>query len=132
MPAVLLVEDNTAYRELMAEVLRGAGFDVVAAPDGRRVAAILRERPIDLVITDLVMPERDGLETIMEVRRNHPGLPVIAVSGDMPLNRDLYLRLAEKLGAARVLAKPFRPDELVAAARGALAPAPALSEKAAR
>lgn len=121
MPTVLLLEDNAAYRNVMSEVLTLAGFEVCAAPDGRRVPEILRERSIDLVITDLVMPERDGLETITELRYSHPRLPVIAISGDVPLNRDLYLRLAEKLGAARVLAKPFKMDELVAAAREALA-----------
>jgi CheY-like chemotaxis protein len=121
MPAVLVLEDNEAYRALITEVLTSAGFDVVAAPNGRRVAATLRERPIDLVITDLSMPERDGLETMTELRYSHPRLPVIAISGDVPLNRDLYLNVAEKLGAARVLAKPFKMDELIVAAREALA-----------
>jgi CheY-like chemotaxis protein len=97
-----------------------ASKPLCAAGDGRRVGKILAERRIDLVITDLVMPERDGLETMTELRYSHPKLPVIAMSGDMPLNRDLYLRLAEKLGAARVLAKPFKPAELVAAAHAAL------------
>jgi DNA-binding response OmpR family regulator len=125
-PAVLLLEDNEAYRTLLAEVLTVAGFEVVAVPDGRRVAQILRERPIDLVITDLVMPERDGIETITDLHYSHPRLPVIAISGDVPLNRDLYLSIAEKLGASRVLAKPFKMDELIAAARGALAASNAL------
>ncbi len=120
MPAVLLLEDNEAYRTLLTEVLTLAGFEVCAIPDGRRVPAILSERRIDLVITDLVMPERDGLETLTELRYSHAELPVIAISGDMPMNRDLYLTIAAKLGAARVLAKPFKIDELVATARAAL------------
>lgn len=120
MPAVLVLEDNEAYRNLIVEVMSQAGFEVHAAPDGRRVGAILGERRIDLVITDLSMPERDGIETLTDLRYSHPQLPVIAISGDMPLNRDLYLRLAEKLGAARVLAKPFKMDLLITAAREAL------------
>jgi DNA-binding response OmpR family regulator len=120
-PAVLLLEDNEAYRTLLTEVLTRAGFEVCAAPDGRRVAETLRQRSIDLVITDLVMPERDGIEIITDLRYSHPRLPVIAISGDVPLNRDLYLTIAEKLGAVRVLAKPFKIGELVAAAREALA-----------
>ena len=123
MPAVLVVEDNDAYRTLIAEVFTAAGFDVCAEPDGRRVVAILRERRIDLVITDLVMPGRDGIETMSELRSSHPRLPVIAISGDVPLNRDLYLTIAEKLGASRVLAKPFKMDQLLTAAREALAAA---------
>lgn len=123
MPAVLLLEDNAAYRALMTEVLTLAGFVVHAAPDGRRVAEMLRERPIDLVITDLVMPERDGIEILTELHYTHPKLPVIAISGDMPLNTELYLTIAQKLGASRVLAKPFKMDRLIAAARAALAAA---------
>ncbi len=121
MPAVLVLEDNEAYRTLICEVLAQAGFDVCSFPDGRRVSAVLNERRIDLIITDLSMPERDGLETLTELRYTHPRLPVIAISGDVPLNRDLYLKLAEKLGAARVLAKPFKMEQLLAAAREALA-----------
>jgi DNA-binding NtrC family response regulator len=121
MPVVLLLEDNAAYRALLEEVLSLAGFDVCAVPDGRRVPQILRERSVDLVITDLVMPERDGLETMTELHYSHPRLPVIAISGDTPLNTSLYLTLAEKLGASRVLAKPFKMAELIHAAREAIA-----------
>mgnify|MGYP001597316210 CR=1 FL=1 len=121
MPTVLLLEDNEAYRELITEVLTLAGFEVCAVPDGRRVVEILGQRRIDLVITDLVMPGRDGIETLTDLHYSHPRLPVIAISGDVPLNRDLYLTIAEKLGAARVLAKPFKMDVLVAAAREAIA-----------
>jgi len=121
MPAVLLLEDNEAYRTLMAEVLTQAGFEVIAAADGRRVDEILRGRHIDLVITDLVMPERDGIETLTELHYSHPRLPVIAISGDVPLNTHLYLTIAEKLGASRVLAKPFKLEQLIIAARDAIA-----------
>jgi len=121
MPTVLVLEDDEAYRTLVADVLTLAGFEVCTAPDGRRVPKILRERSIDLVITDLVMPGRDGLETMTELRYSHPELPVIAMSGAVPLNRDLYLTIAKKLGAARVLAKPFKMERLIAAAREAVA-----------
>jgi len=119
-PAVLLLEDNEPYRTLIVEVLTLAGFEVCAAPDGRRVSQILHERRIDLVVTDLVMPERDGIDTLTELRYSHPQLPVIAISGDVPMNRDLYLTIAEKLGASRVIAKPFKMEQLVAAAREAI------------
>ena len=121
MPAVLLLEDNAPYRALITEMLTLAGFEVHAAPDGRRVVEILAETRIDLVITDLVMPERDGIETLTALRYSHPRLPVIAISGDVPLNTHLYLTIAEKLGASRVLAKPFKMDALVTAAREAIA-----------
>jgi CheY-like chemotaxis protein len=120
MPCVLVLEDNEAYRTLMTEVLSANGFDVLSAPDGRGVNRFLSQCHIDLIITDLSMPERDGIEILTELRYTHPHLPVIAISGDMPLNRELYLSLAEKLGAARVLSKPFKMDQLLAAAREAL------------
>ena len=120
LPAVLVLEDDEACRILVADVLTLAGFDVCTAPDGHRVAAILRERPIDLVITDLAMPKRDGLATLTALRQSHPGLPVIAMSGGLRVNPQLYRAVAEKLGAGRVFAKPFKMDELIAAVRGAL------------
>ena len=121
MPAVLLLEDNAAYRDLLTEVLTISGFEVCAVPDGRRVTEILQSQRIELVITDLVMPERDGIEIMTELRYSHPKLPVIAISGDMTMNRDLYLTIAEKLGASRVIAKPFRMEQLITAAREAIA-----------
>lgn len=121
MPGVLLIEDSEAYRTLLTEVLTNAGFVVHATANGRRVAEMLASRPIDLVITDLVMPERDGIEIMTDLRYSHPRLPVIAISGDVPLNTELYLTIAEKLGASRVLAKPFKMDQLVVAARDAIA-----------
>jgi CheY-like chemotaxis protein len=121
MPAVLVLEDNDAYRTLISEVFEQAGFEVCSESNGRRVATILSQRRIDLIITDLSMPERDGIETLSDLRYTHPRLPVIAISGDVPLNTHLYLTLAEKLGAARVLAKPFKMDQLLTAAREAIA-----------
>ncbi len=121
VPAVLVIEDNDAYRTLIADVFADAGFEVHVAPNGRSVATIMGGHRIDLVVTDLSMPERDGIETMTDLRYSHPKLPVIAISGDVPLNRDLYLTLAEKLGASRVLAKPFKMAELIAAAREAIA-----------
>lgn len=121
MPAVLLLEDNTAYRELLTEVLTTAGFEVCAVPDGRRVTQILESRHIELVITDMVMPERDGIEIMTDLRYSHPKLPIIAISGDVPLNTELYLTIAEKLGATRVIAKPFHMEQLITAAREAIA-----------
>ncbi|MCX6956355.1 MAG: response regulator [Verrucomicrobia bacterium] len=131
MPGILLLEDNEAYRTLLTEILTLAGFAVHAAANGRHVDAILAERPIDLVITDVVMPERDGIETLTALRYSHPRLPVIAISGDVPLNTHLFLTIAEKLGASRVLAKPFKMDQLVAAAREAIAASNALVATAA-
>jgi CheY-like chemotaxis protein len=81
---------------------------------------MLGQHSIDLLVTDIVMPERDGFETIAALRQSHPQLPVIAMSGNAPMTMDLYLNIAKKLGAFRVLNKPFRPDQLLVAAREAI------------
>lgn len=130
-PTILLLEDNDEYRVLLTEVLSISGFEVCAARDGLHVNETLLSRRIDLVITDVSMPERDGLEIMSDLRANHPRLPVIAISGDVPLNTELFLDIAAKLGASRVLAKPFRIDELIAAAREAVGQAVTASSCAA-
>ncbi len=122
MPTILILEDNDQYRALLTEVLTSVGFDVCAESNGLAADKALENQPVDLVITDLVMPERDGLGTIRHLRETHPELPVIAISGDTPLNTGLYLTLAQKLGAARILEKPFSTKTLVSAVCEALMP----------
>jgi CheY-like chemotaxis protein len=122
MPTILILEDNEQYRALLTEVLTSVGFDVCAEPNGLAADKLLASQSIDLVITDLVMPERDGIETIRRLRVSHPELPVIAISGDTPLNTGLYLAIADKLGAARILEKPFSTKALVSAVCEALTP----------
>lgn len=119
-PTVLVLDDDEDCRALVTAVLSNAGFLVYALPDGRGVNEILSQNYIDLLVTDIVMPERDGIETIAALRSSHPRLPVIAMSGDAPMNMNLYLNIAKKLGAFRVLNKPFRPNELLVAAREAI------------
>jgi CheY-like chemotaxis protein len=120
IPTVLVLDDDEDCRALVIAVLSKAGFLVYSLPDGRRVNEILGQYRIDLLVTDIVMPERDGIETITALRYSHPRLPVIAISGVAPMNTELYLRIAKKLGAFRVLNKPFRPNELLVAAREAI------------
>ncbi len=120
IPTVLILDDDEDCRALVSAVLSNAGFLVYSLPDGRRVNEILGQYCIDLLVTDIVMPECDGIETITALRYSHPRLPVIAISGDAPMNTELYLTIAKKLGAFRVLNKPFRPNQLLAAAREAI------------
>ncbi len=89
------------------------GYEVVEASDGRRAIRCLDESEFDLVIADIIMPEQDGLEVIMFLRREQPNVKVIAVTG---LGNGLYLSCAEKLGANRVFSKPFAIADLAAAA----------------
>src|SRR5437763_15450494 len=81
MARVLVIDDHTEIRELLRLTLQAAGYDVVVAPNGREGLEIHRERPAELVITDIFMPEQEGLETIQELRRQSPRPKIIAMSG---------------------------------------------------
>jgi CheY-like chemotaxis protein len=114
MSAVLLVDDDDSFRNAMIRILRGAGHSVRDLASGQEVSRVLAEAKVDVLVTDLIMPDVEGLETIRNVRRNHPALPIIAISGGGRLNPESYLTMAKGVGADRVLAKPFEPAALVA------------------
>lgn len=112
MPHILLIDDDAMLRDVLATALVKAGHTVVQAEDGRQGVKLFRAAPADLVITDLVMPDSDGLEAIVALHREWPALPIIAMSGDTA-HASLYLSMATKLGARRALAKPFAAPELL-------------------
>lgn len=114
MANILLIEDDEALRGVLAENLRGAGHSVREAENGRVGIKLFREEPADVVVSDLIMPEQEGIETITSLRKNFPKLPIIAISGGFT-NAHYYLKAASKLGANRVLAKPFSSSDLMAA-----------------
>jgi CheY-like chemotaxis protein len=108
-PSILVVDDDAAIRVLLREILIGAGYRVSLAADGNEAIDFVRQQAVDLVITDLFMPEREGMETIQDLLTLRPGLPIIAMSGE---GRDL-LPVARLLGARATVAKPFRSEELL-------------------
>jgi CheY-like chemotaxis protein len=113
MASILVIDDDAPIRLSLVTALTRHGYAVRAASHGVEGLQLFRAEPADLVITDLVMPEQDGLATIMELRRIAPAIRIIAISGGMIQNPQLYLKLAEKLGADRVLSKPFTLQELL-------------------
>ena len=115
MPRILLVEDDASFRESMHKVLTRAGHEVQAAGNGRAALQQFDTESVDLVITDIVMPEQEGLETIIRLRRENPGVKIIAISGGGTINAVDYLRTAKKLGALATLAKPFSRQEILSA-----------------
>jgi len=117
-PARVLVIDDDADTRLTIEwLLKSEGFEVFTAADGAEGLARLRERPADLVITDLFMPEKDGVETIMELRSRYPATPVLVVSGSASSRLENVMVAARELGVTRYLRKPCEPRELVDAVR---------------
>lgn len=120
MARILIIDDDAHLRSALAAGLEAAGHIVEQAEDGRAGTAHFRAEPADLVITDLVMPNQEGIETILTLRREFPDVRIIAMSGSAR-NSALYLELARTLGAARVLEKPFTRDRLLQAVADALA-----------
>lgn len=110
---ILLIDDDDSLRGVMAKALTYAGHTVTQAENGQRGLELSRASEFDVVVTDIVMPVQEGVETIIALRRERPGLPIIAISGGMS-NADLYLEMAAKIGARAIIAKPFTPSELVA------------------
>jgi DNA-binding response OmpR family regulator len=111
MSSILIIDDDAAVRRMVARVLSADGYEVHQATDGRDGIKRLQEVSPDLVITDIVMPDQEGFETIREIRRVAASLPIIVISGDTPA---VYLRAATELGATQTLSKPFAADALSA------------------
>ncbi len=122
MANLLLVDDDAAFLKLQCEFLRRAGHAVTTAANGKEAMRLVQDNVFDLVITDLVMPEKEGIETIMELRREIPALKIIAMSGGGRNTPEDYLVIARKIGAAQTLAKPFSGKELVEAVASVLSP----------
>jgi CheY-like chemotaxis protein len=115
MARILIVDDDDAVRALLGEVLVSFGHVVIAAHDGEEAIRLFPEARADLVITDIVMPEKEGLELMADLRRRQPDVKIIAISGGARIGAGDYLELARHLGARKVLAKPFTQAALMAA-----------------
>ncbi len=114
MHRLLVIDDDPLVRATLVAILEGAGYAVTEANDGHHGLAIFDTVQPDLVITDIVMPEVEGIETIRQMRLKAPTLPILAISGGGRGTAPDYLRMAQRLGATDVLAKPFEADDLVA------------------
>ena len=115
---VLLVEDDPGLLNLLTGAFKREGYQTYTASNGRQGVALLRSLQPDLMITDIVMPEMEGIGTILEARRCSPGTRVIAISGGGQYGHSAnFLQWASELGADEVLSKPFRMSSLVVAAR---------------
>lgn len=113
MTSILLVDDDIQIRQLFRFALEKAGYEVQDAPDGQAALQQFAARPTDLVITDIVMPFKDGLETIVELRKQFPKTRIISISGGGQLNPLTYLLKAKQLGADIALAKPVAVETLL-------------------
>ncbi len=115
MKRILIIDDETSVRILLKKMLEKEDYEVFEAQDGNKGMDLYKKFNPDLIITDLVMPEKEGLETIRELRKENSEIVIFAISGGGRIIPDTYLNLAEKLGANRTFSKPFDTDEMLSA-----------------
>lgn len=119
--SILVVDDDEAVRHVLRSMLESNGYQVREAPNGKVAMREFEREPADLLITDIFMPEQEGMETIGALRRKHPSLGIIAISG---MAGDYYLKMAGFLGVRATLLKPLRMDKVLETVRNALNPSP--------
>ncbi len=107
MARILIIDDNAPTRDILRQALERAGHEVVEASDGRGGIARQQTMPAEVIITDILMPDREGFEAIRELRRDFPTTGIIAMSGGGQIGCETLLTMAERLGAQRVFQKPF-------------------------
>jgi CheY-like chemotaxis protein len=115
MPQILVIDDDDEIRAVLRRMLEPAGYEIIEASNGEEGIRIYREHPTDVIITDLIMPKKEGVELIMELRTEFPDLKVIAISGGGRIGPETYLEVAEGFGAMRTFTKPFRIKDILEA-----------------
>ncbi len=120
MHSILVVEDDAAVAFTVREMLSSAGYQVTTAANGVEAIEAYRRSRSDLVVTDLIMPEKDGLETIIDLRRGDPAVRMLAMSGGGRTRNMEFLGMARRLGVRVTLSKPFTREELLMAVATAL------------
>ena len=121
MKRILVIDDDMQFRQMLRQTLERAGFEVAEAPDGEKGMRLYRQDPTDLIITDIIMPEKEGVETIIELRREFPDVKIIAISGgSRGIDAKDCLYAVKQLGADCTFSKPFDRKELLEAISGLL------------
>ncbi len=111
---ILVIDDDSTILEMISRMLKKEGYEVLMATNGKEGMQIFKTTPeIDLVITDLVMPEKEGIETIAELKRDFPHIKILAISGGSIVKTKTYLSIAKHIGADLTLSKPFVTQELL-------------------
>ncbi len=121
MRRILIIDDEPYILLMLKKMLERAGYEVDLASNGREGMALFEKATADLVITDIIMPDKEGLELILEMKKQRPALKIIAMSGGGRISPESYLECAKHFGAARVFQKPFRQKELMLAVRELMA-----------
>ncbi len=121
MARILVIDDDSHIREMLRFLFESEGHEVMEAPEGEAAMSLHLQSPADLIVTDILMPGKEGVQTIIEFRREFPEIKIIAISGGGIVGPALYLDLAEKFGAQKSFTKPLDVDKLMVAAQELLA-----------
>ena len=121
MPRILVIDDEQYILLMLKKMLERAGYDVDIAINGEEGLRYYQKYPADLIITDIIMPEKEGLETIRELKSYNPDVKIIAISGGGRVDSKEYLESARLFGALKVFSKPFNQGEIVNAVQKLLA-----------
>ncbi|MHC4836823.1 MAG: response regulator [Planctomycetota bacterium] len=113
MGKILIADDDFEIRDSLQKLLQLKGHEVELAKDGLEACKALDADHFDLMVTDIVMPNQEGLESIMQARQKHPDLHLIAMSGGGKARTENYLRMAKTFGAEAIFMKPFSPREML-------------------
>ena len=117
MARILVIDDDELVLDMLYESLTLEGYDVLKASNGQQGLKLYREEPVDLIITDLIMPEKEGIETIIELRQDFPDVKIIAISGGGRIGKKDYLHMAKIFGVQRTFKKPVAREQLLDAIR---------------
>ena len=120
MERILVIDDDVQVLNVLHLALVHEGYDVLKASNGKEGIKLHREDPVDLIITDLIMPEKEGIETIRELTAEFPKVKIIAISGGGRISSEDYLPMAKMFGAKRTLAKPIERNDLIRAVKEVL------------
>lgn len=120
MARILIIDDEPQIRSMLRLMLERVGYEVIEAADGMEGIRQYRDNPADVIITDLIMPNKDGIGMIIELKKEFPEIKIIAMSGGGVNRPEGYLDGAKKLGATRTLTKPIDRDEMITAVKETL------------
>jgi DNA-binding response OmpR family regulator len=120
MARILVIDDDVTLNAMIVQMLTQSGYEACGAPNGSDGLKMFREQSFDLIITDIVMPVKEGLETIREIRKSDRKIPIIAISGGGSLSPKCYLPVARDFGADYIFQKPFDKEPFLAAVRESL------------
>ena len=120
MAKILVIDDDEIMNSMTVQLLSEAGYEAEGAHDGNCGLRMLGSKLFDLVVTDIVMPEKEGVETIIAIRSKNKTLPIIAISGGGKINSEQYLKMAQHFGADYTFQKPFNREHFLAAVRECL------------